>query len=328
MTRVLVTGAAGFVGCRVVERLLGEGLEVIGIDSFDEAYPRDHKVRALAELAGRCGFRFVEGNVLDRHCFGPLVRGAQVVVHAAGRAGVRSSIADAAGVARANVYATAAVVTTAQRAGVRRLVHLSSSSVYGNAPTPFAEDTAWLRPASPYAASKRAAELVMARAVRTGARVAMLRLFSVYGPGQRPDQAAWQFASRLAAREPVAQYGDGSALRDFTYVGDVAQAVSRAVAWTAADAPQLLVANVGAGQPVRVDHFRALLASALGVPDRAEWRQAAPGDVRATAARVDRARTTLGWTATTPLARGIADFVDWFEVTHGRPARTTARSGA
>ena len=326
--RVVVTGAAGFVGSHVVERLLVGGDTVVGVDNFDRTYDREHKERAVARFARHPRFRLIEGDARRPAVLGPALERATLVVHAAGRAGVRESMATPARAGRANVGLTAAVLAQAERVGLRRIVHLSSSSVYGNAATPFDEADGWLRPASPYAASKRGAELLMALAARRGCRVAILRLFSVYGPGQRPDQAAWRFAVRLAAGEPVDQYGDGSAVRDFTYVGDVAEAVYRAAIWTDGPGAGLATVNIGAGRPERVDQFRATLAKRLACVDQVRWHARVPGDVASTVAATDHARATLDWSARTSLADGLAAFAEWFEVTHGRTTRTTARSGA
>lgn len=314
MTRVLVTGAAGFIGSHLVEALLERGDEVIGVDNFDPFYPRAMKERNLREIGQRPGFRFVERDMLDVEALAPLLTADTVLAHLAGKAGVRPSIADAVGYARANVMGTAAVLEAARRAGVVRVVYGSSSSVYGDAtPTPFREDASAVIPVSPYAATKRGGELMLqAVAPLHGFRAASLRFFTVYGPRQRPDLAIHAFARRLAQGLPLTLYGDGSQARDYTYFDDIVRGVLAALDWTAAAPVGMDIFNVGGARPVPLRTLVSVLAGAMGVEPRVEWAPLPPGDVQRTFADLEKSRRVLGYDPRMPLEDGIARFVTWF----------------
>ena len=223
MTRVLVTGAAGFIGSHLVEALVRQGDEVIGIDNFDPFYAREMKERNLAEAGALSGFTFHELDLLDTDALRSHLTPDTVIVHLAAKAGVRPSLADPVGYARANVTGTASVAEAARQAGVSRFLFGSSSSVYGDStPVPFKEDAVAIAPVSPYAATKRAGELFL-RSVAPiyGFRVASLRFFTVYGPRQRPDLAIHAFARKLVAGETITLFGDGTQSRDYTYCDDI-----------------------------------------------------------------------------------------------------------
>jgi len=255
VTRVLVTGAAGFIGSHLVEALAARGDEVVGVDNFDPFYPRAIKERNLREIGDRPGFTFHELDMVDVDALAPHLTRDTVLVHLAAKAGVRPSIADVVGYARVNVAGTAAVMEAARRAGLSRVVFGSSSSVYGDTtPIPFREDATAMTPVSPYAATKRAGELLLeALAPLHRFRVASLRFFTVYGARQRPDLAIHSFARRLAQGQALTLYGDGSQARDYTYFTDIVQGVLAAVDWTAT-------------APVGVDITTAGVADVLSVP--------------------------------------------------------------
>lgn len=314
MTRILVTGAAGFIGSHVTEALVARGDEVIGIDNFDPFYPRAVKERNLREIGERAGFRFHELDMLDVDALAPLLTRDTVLVHLAAKAGVRPSIADPIGYARANVSGTTTVMEAARRAGVQRIVFGSSSSVYGDAtPIPFREDATAVTPVSPYAATKRAGELMLeALAPLHGFRVASLRFFTVYGARQRPDLAIHSFARRLVQGQSLTLYGDGSQARDYTYFSDIVHGVLAAVDWTAAAPVGMDIFNVGGARPVPLRTLVATLAAAMGVEPRVEWAPLPPGDVQRTCASLEKSRRVLGYDPRVPLEEGIARFVTWF----------------
>ncbi|HJS46547.1 MAG TPA: NAD-dependent epimerase/dehydratase family protein, partial [Gemmatimonadales bacterium] len=264
MTRVLVTGAAGFIGSHLVEALLARGDAVAGVDSFDPFYPRSVKEANLAGARRHPGFEFAELDVLDAAALADRIDRSTVVVHLAAKAGVRPSLADPAGYARANVEGTAAVLQAMRRAGATRLVLGSSSSVYGDdTPAPFREDAPAVRPVSPYGATKRAAELLVgAVSAVDGVRAVSLRFFTVYGPRQRPDLAIHAFARRMARGETVTLFGDGTSARDYTYCDDVVRGILAAADWTAAGGPAHEVVNIGGRRPVPLDAMVAAVASA------------------------------------------------------------------
>jgi UDP-glucuronate 4-epimerase len=317
--RVLVTGAAGFIGSHVAEALLARGDEVVGLDNFDPFYDRAVKERNLETLRRAPGFRFVEADIA-RHAL-PLDHVA-VIVHLAARPGVRPSLEDPGAYSETNVTGTVRVLEAARRAGIARIVFGSSSSVYGNrTPAPFAETAPAVWPISPYAASKRAGELMAeAFAELYGQQIACLRFFTVYGPRQRPDLAIHRFTDLIARGQPVRMHGDGSSERDYTYISDCVDGVLAAVAWTGRPRAHGLAEpiNIGGGARVRLDRLIALIAGTLGREARIERHGDQPGDVRLTDADLGRARQELGFQPKVGIEEGIRLFVRWYEGIHGR----------
>jgi UDP-glucuronate 4-epimerase len=309
---VLLTGAAGFIGSHLAERLVERGREVVGLDNFDPYYPRGIKERNVAALRGRPEFELVEGDIRDERLVNGLVRerGVGAIVHLAARAGVRPSVADPALYADVNVRGTAVVFAAAGAAGVQRIVYASSSSVYGAAAeAPFREDADVDQPLSPYAATKRANELQASVHHRLhGTAITGLRYFTAYGPRQRPEMAIHRFTAQIAAGEPVTVFGDGAARRDFTYVDDIVDGTLRAL-----DGPEgCRVYNLGESATASVVQVVELIAAAVGRPARIEHLPSQPGDVPLTCADIARARSELGYDPRVPLAEGIARFVRWY----------------
>lgn len=320
MTRVVVTGAAGFIGSHLVEALARRGDEVVGVDNFDPFYARTAKERNLAEIGELPNFAFHEADVLDVDRMTALLTPASVVVHLAAKAGVRPSLADPVGYARANVTGTAAMIEAARRAGASRFVFGSSSSVYGDAtPVPFREDAVAVEPVSPYAATKRAAELLL-RAVAPlyGLRVASLRFFTVYGPRQRPDLAIHAFVRRMSEGRPVTLFGDGTQSRDYTYCDDIVAGVVSAIEWTASAPLGVETFNLGGNRTVRTGDMVEEIARALGVRPEVEWAPMQPGDVQRTAADLTKSGAVLGYAPRTSFPEGIRRFVAWYREAHVR----------
>ena len=320
MTRILVTGAAGFIGSHLVEALAGRGDEVIGIDNFDPFYPRDVKERNLAEMGSPPGFSFRELDMLDAAALEALLDPATVVVHLAAKAGVRPSLADPVGYARANVTGTAAVVEAARRAGVSRFVFGSSSSVYGDStPAPFREDAIAIEPVSPYAATKRAGELFLQSVAPIyRLRAASLRFFTVYGPRQRPDLAIHAFTRRMVEGRALTLFGDGTQSRDYTYCDDIVAGVLAAVDWTAEAPFGVETFNLGGNRTVPTGAMVEEIAGALGMRPTIEWAPMQPGDVQRTAADLTKSGAVLGYAPRTPFPEGVRRFVAWFRKVYGR----------
>jgi len=315
--RVLVTGAAGFIGSHVCEALVARGDEVVGVDNFDPFYARDVKEGNLAALRRAAGFRLIEADVTRD----PLpCDGMAAVVHLAARPGVRPSLEDPGAYAAANVTGTARVLDAARRAGVRRVVFGSSSSVYGESTlAPFAEEAPAIEPISPYAATKRAGELLAhAFAHLYALRIACLRFFTVYGPRQRPDLAVHRFTDAIARGQPVRVHGDGSSERDYTYISDAVAGALGAVDWTGRTGSACTAFNIGGGERVRLDRLIELIGRALGREPRIERHAMQPGDVRLTAADRRRAERELAYRPRVGVEDGIRQFVRWYEATHGR----------
>ena len=309
---VLVTGAAGFIGSNLAERLRQRGDTVVGLDNFDPFYPRATKERNLAGLRGDAGFRLVEGDLRDPADVAAAVRGVDAVVHLAALAGVRPSLLDPARFFDVNVMGTLQLLE-ACRGQLGRVVFASSSSVYGlDSQVPFRESDPCQTPVSPYAASKRAGELLAFTAHHLhGLDVTALRLFTVYGPRQRPDLAIHKFTRLIAAGQPIELFGDGSTSRDYTWVGDIVDGILAALD-RAQNAPGFRVYNLGGSQTTSLRELVELIAGALGRPAVIEWKPEQPGDMKRTLADVSRAQAELGYAPRVPIADGIPRFVEWW----------------
>jgi UDP-glucuronate 4-epimerase len=318
MGRILVTGAAGFIGGHCCKALLRQGWQVRGLDNFDPFYDRAVKEQGLNDLRSHSGFEFVEGDIRDGGLAERLARGSELVLHLAARAGVRPSIEEPEAYASVNLTGTISLLEACRRAGVRRFIFGSSSSVYGDlTPVPFREDAPAVDPISPYAVTKRAGELVCRVYSHLHSfRVAALRFFTVYGPRQRPDLAIYRFTRLLAAGQPIQQFGDGSTERDYTHVDDIVAGVLGAVRWTESEEAAFEVFNLGESSTVRLDRLIALISGALGVTPAIERRPMMPGDVQRTFADVSKARRVLGYNPQVSIEDGVAQFVEWYRHNH------------
>jgi len=307
----LVTGAAGFVGSHLCERLLREGHRVIGLDVFADYYPRTMKEANLAGLREVPGFRLVEGD-LTRMDLAPVVGEAEYIFHQAGQPGVRPSWGKDFDVyLDCNIRATQRLLETARRVGrVQRLVYASSSSVYGETrDLPLREDSP-TRPYSPYGVTKLAAEhLCSLYHANYGLPTVSLRYFTVYGPRQRPDMGFHKFIRAALADHPIVVYGDGEQTRDFTFVTDAADANCLALAPGAVGQ----VFNIGGGSRVSVNQVLATLENILGRAIRREHQPAQAGDVSHTWADTRRAKEALGFVPKVSLQEGLAREVAWLE---------------
>lgn len=312
-----MTGAAGFIGSHLVERLLREGHRVTGLDNFDSFYPRAIKEANLAVARGSKAFTFVEADLatgaVDRY-----LERDSIIVHLAAKAGVRPSLEDPAGYVQANLVATQALIDAAGRTGATRFIFGSSSSVYGDdTPAPFREDAPAGSPISPYAATKRAGELLLtALAPHRGLRVAALRFFTVYGPRQRPDLAIHRFTRLMAAGAPIEMFGDGSEARDYTYIDDIVSGVVAAAEWSASAPVGMEAFNLGGNETVTLTRMIDTIAQALGVTPRIVHSGRQPGDVRLTSADVSKSRRVLGYQPVIAFPEGVRRFVEWFRETH------------
>ena len=320
MTRVLVTGAAGFIGSHLVEALAARGDEVIGIDNFDGFYPRPMKERNLSEVGRPRGFSFYEQDMLDVGALVPLLTPDTVVVHLAAKAGVRPSLANPVDYAQANVTGTAAVIEAARQASVTRFVFGSSSSVYGDStPVPFREDAVAVEPVSPYAATKRAGELFLsAVAPLYGFQAASLRFFTVYGPRQRPDLAIHAFTRKMVEGRSLTLFGDGTQARDYTYCDDIIAGVLASIAWTATAPVGVETFNLGGNRSIPTEAMVTEIASALGIKPKIEWAPMQPGDVQRTAADLTKSGRVLGYEPKVPFPEGVRRFTRWFREAYGR----------
>lgn len=306
---VLVTGSAGFIGSHVCSGLLARGARVVGVDNMDPYYDLRRKRLNHEGLSDAFGDRFVahELDICSQQSLTGLMLEAGVtgVIHLAAKAGVRPSIADPVGYAMANVVGTQSVLSAASGCGCARVVCASSSSVYGNnSKTPFGEADAVEHPISPYAATKRACELIgHTHHHLTGMPVAMLRFFTVFGPGQRPDLAISLFLRKIARGETIARFGDGTTSRDYTYVDDIVGGVLRA--YERIDAHGYRIWNLGGDHPTTLNALIEIIGGVVGREPVIEEKGMQAGDVERTWADLSRSAAELGYAATTGIREGI-----------------------
>ena len=308
--RVLVTGAAGFIGSHLCEALCRRGDQVLGLDSFDEFYDPRIKHRNLAALAGSASFELVEGDIRDAKAVDrAMQQPVEAVVHLAARAGVRPSIEQPLLYTDVNVMGTMVILEACRRHGVRKLVFASSSSVYGNAvKVPFSESDRVDDPISPYAATKKAGELLChAYHHLHDISTTCLRLFTVYGPRQRPDLAIHKFARLIEQDRPIPVFGDGSMRRDFTYIDDIVDGILRALD----RCKGYHLYNLGESQPVSVSELVAHLEEALERKAVIQRLPLQPGDVQQTYADVSLSQRELGYQPSTDIRTGLSRFVEW-----------------
>jgi UDP-glucuronate 4-epimerase len=314
--KVLVTGGAGFIGGHLCQRFLDRGDSVVCVDTFDTFYDPAIKRATVEGLARSPGFRLVEADIRDLPRLEVELRAGEVdaVVHLAARPGVRPSIEDPLLYSRVNVEGTVSMLELARRLEVKAFVFGSSSSVYGDSsPVPFREDAPVAAPISPYAATKRAGELLChAYSHLRGMAVVCLRFFTVYGPRQRPDLAIHKFARLMAAGEPIPFFGDGSTRRDYTYVDDILQGIEGAVSYARAHPGCFEIFNLGESDTVSLSRLVELLGAALGVEPVLRRLPAQPGDVERTFADISRARDMIGYAPRVRIEEGIPRFVEWF----------------
>ncbi len=312
---ILVTGAAGFIGSHLVERLLDRGDAVIGVDNFDPFYSPEEKRRNLARALADPRFRLLEVDCADGEALAAALGEEPVdaIVHLAAKAGVRPSIQQPAAYTRANIVATQTMLELARTRGIARFVFGSSSSVYGNADrVPFSEEDRADRPISPYAATKRAGELLCHTYHHLyGTGIIALRFFTVYGPRQRPDLAIRKFGTLMLRGEPVPMFGDGGMERDFTWIDDILQGVLAALDRTRDVPGEYRIINLGESRTTTVARLIELIGAALAIEPRIRRLPLQPGDVQRTFADVSLARQLLGYRPTTAIEEGIPRFAEW-----------------
>ncbi len=310
---IFVTGAAGFIGSNLCEALIARQDRVVGLDNFDAFYAREIKEANLASLRQNPAFSFIEGDIrsapdMDR-AFAELGR-VDLVVHLAALAGVRPSIKEPARYQDVNIGGTTSILEAMRRHGTTRLVFGSSSSVYGNnAKVPFSEDDPVDFPISPYAATKRACELLCHTYHHLFAMdIFCLRFFTVYGPRQRPDLAIHKFTRLMADGEKIPMFGNGTTRRDYTHVRDIIQGIMAA----AEKLQGYRIYNLGESQTTMLRDLIDLIAESLGVQPKIDKQPSQPGDVEQTYADISRAREELGYAPCIKVAQGIPEFVEWY----------------
>jgi len=317
MANVLITGAAGFIGSHLTDRLLARGDRVVGVDEFNDYYDPSIKRRNLTEAARNARFRLYETDICDE----PEIRKIfeqerpEIVVHLAARAGVRPSLKDPNLYHRVNVIGSQHILDACRDFKPSHLVFASSSSVYGGSKdVPFREDNPVARPISPYAATKRMNELqAHVYSHVHGVNVTMLRFFTVYGPRQRPDMAIHMFTRLILDGKPIPMFGDGSTRRDYTYVDDIIDGVVRCV-----DQPfRYEIFNLGEHHTTTLRELIDLIAKHTGRPAHIEKKPLQAGDVEITYADIDHARDKIGYHPQFSMDEGIRRFVEWYKQQSG-----------
>ncbi len=303
--RIVVTGAAGFIGSSLAETLVTAGHEVVGLDAFIPYYPRPMKEANLVELGQAPSFRFGEID-LRTDDLDPWLDGADAVIHEAAMAGLMRSWTDLELYASCNILATNRLIEAALKAKVQRFVLASTSSVYGLEAVGN-EDRA-LEPSSPYGITKLAGEkLVLAHVATNGLPATIVRYFSIYGPRQRPDMAYHKFIEAMLDGQSITVYGDGEQTRSNTYIDDAVQGTILALEQGAAGG----IYNIGGGRTISLNEAIGLIAGHLGVEPSIDREPARPGDQRHTSADITRAREALGYAPTVDPGEGLARQVRW-----------------
>jgi nucleoside-diphosphate-sugar epimerase len=310
--KILVTGAAGFIGSRVCALLAQDGRAVVGLDSFNDAYDRRLKDWRWAQLQKVKGVELARGDITDAAGLKALFerQAFTAIINLAARAGVRASVENPGVYVEANVTGSLNLLELARRFGVKKYVLASSSSLYGAGhPTPYREDLNTDHPLSPYAATKKAAEaLAYSYHYLHQIDVSTLRYFTVYGPAGRPDMAPLRFVQRIREGRPITVYGDGSQSRDFTYVDDIARGTIAALKPVGHE-----VFNLGSDEPLKLSVLIALVEKLTGCRAVRVEKPGHPADVPATWADISKARRVLGWEPKTHFEQGMRQLVEWYE---------------
>jgi len=308
--KVLVTGTAGFIGSHLSERLLDDGWTVVGVDNFDDFYDPQIKRCNIKSCLKNKNFRLVEADIRDVAAMDKAVGdGVEIVVHLAAKAGVRPSIEQPVLYTDVNVNGTAVLLQAAKKYKIKRFIFGSSSSIYGNnKKVPFSENDNVDFPISPYAATKKAGELICHTYHHLyGISITCLRFFTVYGPRQRPDLAIHKFAKLIEQNKPIPIYGDGTMMRDFTYIDDIIDGTVAAMG----KCDGFNIYNLGESSPVSVNDLVVEIENALGKKAVKKYLPPQPGDVECTYADITKAARDLGYRPSTTIQAGLAKFVEW-----------------
>ena len=308
---VLVTGSAGLIGWKVAEKLLEKGYKVVGVDNLNDYYDPKLKLWRTNQLKRFPNFTFYELDIEDINALRELFKKHrfELIVNEAARAGVRYSIENPHIYFSTNTQGTLNLLELMKDFGVKKMILASTSSLYAGQPMPFKEELPVNQPISPYAASKKAAEVLgYTYHYLYGIDVIILRYFTVYGPAGRPDMAVFNFIYKTLKGKPITLFGDGSQRRDFTYVDDVAEATVRAI-----DLEGYEIINVGNNQPRAVKELIELIERYTGREVRINYKDFHKADMKDTWADITKAQKLLGWKPTTSLEEGVKRTVEWFK---------------
>lgn len=312
MQRILVTGGAGFIGSHLSEVLVQQGNEVLGLDNFNDYYDPRIKRFNIKSLLQHKRYQLAEGDILDFSFLNKLftANAIDVVVHLAARAGVRPSLADPLLYQEVNVKGTNNLLEVAKNSGVKKFIFASSSSVYGkNKKVPFHEDDFVDHPISPYAATKKAGELICYTYHHLyDLPMTCLRFFTVYGPRQRPDMAIHKFTRSIYADEEISMFGDGTSRRDYTYITDIIEGICRSIEHCHA----YHIYNLGESRTIELRRLIEVISDCLGKKARIQRLPMQPGDVPITYADISKAQHEIGYQPKVGIEEGVEKFVKWF----------------
>jgi UDP-glucuronate 4-epimerase len=315
MNNILVTGGAGFIGSHLCECLLNEGAKVICLDNFDNFYDPSIKIKNVEGIAKKFSVQFelVTGDIRNPDHLKGIFQKNQIdsVVHLAARAGVRPSIAEPLLYQDVNIRGTIVLLEACKATGIKNFVFASSSSVYGeNQRVPFTEEDLEIQPISPYGATKRAGELLCYSYHHLyGTNIACLRIFTAYGPRQRPEMAIHKFTRLIDQGEKIPIYGDGSTRRDYTYIDDLIEGILGVIRYHKG----FEVYNLGESQTTSLIELIKLIEGAFGGKADIEMLATQPGDVSITYADITKAKRVLGYQPKVKMEEGIRRFVEWYK---------------
>lgn len=316
MKRILITGCAGFIGSHLSEKLLDLNYQVVGIDNFDPFYDVNIKKSNLQHFINHPNFNFIEVDIANKEQFEKLFpENIDLVVHLAAKAGVRPSIEDPSGYIRANITATQNVLDAMKDKDIRKLAFASSSSVYGNTKaTPFTEDMDVSKPISPYAATKKAGELInYTHHHLYQTDIINMRFFTVFGPRQRPDLAIHKFTKLIRLGQAITLFGDGSTARDYTYISDTINGIVGAIDYLFTHNSVYEIVNLGNNQPVKLSKMVETIYEVCGEKPDINYQAMQPGDVDITYADISKATQLFGYQPEYNFKEGVKKFVEWYD---------------
>jgi len=317
MKNIIVTGCAGFIGSHLCERLLKDGSFVIGIDNFDPFYSRSIKESNMNKFRNHPNFKFLEFDLSDKEDLNKQLNGtkADLIIHLAGKAGVRPSIENPEDYIRANIISTQNILSFMKDNDIKKLAFASSSSIYGNTKdTPFNEEQDVNKPISPYAFTKKACELLnYTYHALYNIDILNLRFFTVFGPRQRPDLAIHKFTKLIINNQEIPMFGDGTTSRDYTYFEDTVNGICLSAEYLFNHKKVYEIINLGNNHPVKLLDLIATIEKATGKKAKIKQLPMQSGDVEITYANIDKAKRLLGYQPKYSFEEGINNFVNWYK---------------
>lgn len=313
--KVIITGCAGFIGSSATEVFLKNGHSVTGVDNFDNSlYPGNLKEKNMEVALSKAAFHFIEGDITDKKLYSKLPSDAGCIIHFAAKAGVRPSIQNPSAYAETNIGGTTNILEWMKEIHLKKMVFASSSSIYGNAnKIPFSEDDRTDKPISPYAATKKACELINYTYHHLYKMdIVNLRFFTVFGPRQRPDLAIRKFIDLINNDKPVVLFGDGGSARDYTFIDDITDGIYKAFQYTVSGSNIYEIINLGNNSPVKLIDMVSCIYEILGKTPNIKYEAMQPGDVDITYANIEKAKRLLQYNPSTEFKTGIKEYVKWW----------------